>query len=444
MQQTTAPLVSGGAPIIGHTMEFLREPVALLQRGSREHGEVFGLRLAGQKAVVLLGADNHRFFFTETDRRLSIRTGMPFFRRMFDPDFYVFADSDEYRRQRDLVLPRFQGEQMNRYVQVMERQVRALAEQLGTAGSFDLVRTLGPMVMRIAADAFLGADFARRLGDEFFTEFRRFSAGMDVLAPPWLPLPHLIRSRRARDRLRAMLAGLLAERRRRPIDPPDFLQMLADARYRDGTAVPDLVRVNLILMLTWAGHETTTGHLAWALIDLLQHPGELDVVRRELQSEIDDAPLSPTQVHRLKHIDRALHETERLHPVAYILQRTADEAFERNGHHIPAGTRVFISPAVSHRLPDVYPEPDRYQPGRFLADPRSMRDLVGFGGGVHRCLGVHFAYLEMTVVLARLLQWFDLELQDTDPRPVAGPKTKWPASPCRVRYRRRAPIPAAT
>jgi transposase InsO family protein len=65
-------------------------------------------------------------------------------------------------------------------------------------------------------------------------------------------------------------------------------------------------------------------------------------------------------------------------------------------------------------------------------------------GKVHRCLGVHFAYLEMTVVLARLLQWFDLELQDTHPRPVAGPKTKWPASPWRVRYRRRAQIPAAT
>jgi sterol 14-demethylase len=369
---------------------------------------------------------------------------MPFFRRMFDPDFYVFADADEYRRQRDLVLPRFQGEQMNRYVQVMERQVRSLAEQLGTTGSFDLVQTLGPMVMRIAADAFLGADFARRLGDSFFTEFRRFSAGMDVLAPPWLPLPHLIRSRQARDRLRAMLAALLAERRRQPIDPPDFLQMLTDARYRDGTPVPDLVRINLILMLTWAGHETTTGHLAWALIDLLQHPEQLDAVRRELRSQIDDALLSPTQVHRLKHLDRALHETERLHPVAYILQRTADEAFERDGHLIAAGTRVFISPAVSHRLADVYPEPDRYQPGRFLADPRSMRDLVGFGGGVHRCLGVHFAYLEMTVVLARLLQWFDLELQDTHPRPVAGPKTKWPASPCRVRYQRRAQIPAAT
>jgi|tagenome__1003787_1003787.scaffolds.fasta_scaffold19307516_2 hypothetical protein len=69
MQQTTAPLVSGGAPVIGHTLEFLREPVALLQRGSREHGEVFGLRLGGQTAVVLLGADNHRFFFAETDGR---------------------------------------------------------------------------------------------------------------------------------------------------------------------------------------------------------------------------------------------------------------------------------------------------------------------------------------------------------------------------------------
>jgi sterol 14-demethylase len=298
------------------------------------------------------------------------------------------------------------------------------------------------MVMRIAADAFLGADFARRLGDDFFTEFRRFSAGMDVLAPPWLPLPHLIRSRRARDRLRTVLGGLLEERRREPLDPPDFLQLLAHARYRDGGAVPDLVRVNLILMLTWAGHETTTGHLAWALIDLLQHPAELDQVRRELAAEVDAAPLSSAQVHRLKHLDRALHETERLHPVAYILQRTVEDTVERQGHLLPAGTRVFISPAVSHRLPGTYPEPDRFQPGRFLADPRAMRDLVGFGGGVHRCLGVHFAYLEMTVVLARLLQWFDLELRDAEPQPVAGPKTKWPASPCRVRYRRRASIPA--
>jgi sterol 14-demethylase len=442
MQTTTAPLVSGGVPLIGHTREFLRDPVGLLQRGHREHGEVFALRLPGRPAVVLLGADNHRFFFSETDRRLSIRTGMPYFRSMFDPDFYLFAEPGEYRRQRELVLPRFQGEQMDRYVAVMERQVRALADGLGTSGEFDLVRTLGPMVMRIAADAFLGADFARRLGDEFFTEFRRFSAGMDVLAPPWLPLPHLIRSRRARDRLRAVLGALLAERRRRPVDPPDFLQLLTEARYRDGGAVPDLVRINLILMLTWAGHETTTGHLAWALIDLLQHPAELAPVRRELAAEIDDNPLSAAQVHRLKHLDRALHETERLHPVAYILQRTVDAPVERQGCHLPAGTRLFISPAVSHRLPGVFPDPDDYRPARFLAEPRAMRDLVGFGGGVHRCLGVHFAYLEMTVVLARLLQWFDLELRDTEPRPVSGPKTKWPASPCRVRYRRRAAIPA--
>jgi sterol 14-demethylase len=125
-----------------------------------------------------------------------------------------------------------------------------------------------------------------------------------------------------------------------------------------------------------------------------------------------------------------------------MLSRTATQSLDYQGHHIPRGTMVIISPAVTHRLPRAFAEPDRYRPDRFLDDPRAMRDLVGFGGGNHRCLGVHFAYLEMAVVLTRMLQWFDFELQVTDPQPVAGAKTKWPASPCLVRYRRRVPQPA--
>ena len=435
--------MSGGHPLLGHTIDFLRDPVAVVDRGHRECGEVFALKLGTRTAVVLLGPDSSRFFFAETDGLLSIRTGMPFFPRMFDPDFYLFADAEEYRRQRDIVLPRFQGRQMEQYVEIMDRQVGDLARDLEGSGEFDLVDTLGPLVMRIAADAFLGTAFAQRLGGGFFAEFRRFSAGMDPVAPPWLPLPHLIRSRRARDRLRILLGGLLDERRRAPLDPPDFLQLLTQARFPDGTAVPELVRINLVLMLTWAGHETTTGHLAWALIDLLRHPDELRRLRDEQRSVLGgDDQLTMAKIHQMKHLDRALHETERLHPVAFMLSRTATQNFEYQGHHIPRGTMVIISPAVTHRLPRAFPDPDRYRPDRFVEDPRAMRDLIGFGGGSHRCLGVHFAYLEMAVVLTRMLQWFDFDLQVHDPQPVAGAKTKWPASPCIVRYRRRVPQPA--
>src|SRR5437867_1365381 len=98
---------------------------------------------------------------------------------------------------------------------------------------------------------------------------------------------------------------------------------------------------------------------------------------------------------------------------------------------------ILAAPSVAHRMADVFPEPDEYRPQRFESEgseSRRNRMLIGFGGGMHRCLGVHFAYLEMKVILTILLRHYDFELLDRDPQPVAGAKTKWPASPCRVRY----------
>jgi sterol 14alpha-demethylase len=437
-QRLHPPLVSGARPVVGHIPQFMRDPVALLERGYREHGHVFGVRLNRQPAVVLLGTEHNRFFFSETDRRLSIRSAYPFFVRMFDPQFYFFGGPDEYRRQRGLVLPRFQGRQLGGYIEAMVGQTRSVQDALGDSGQFDLIDTLGPLVMRIAAHAFLGPELGTTLGLDFFERFRRFSGGMEAVLPLWLPLPRLLRARRARDELRRLLGGMIRRRRERPVEPPDFLQTLVEARYDDGEPVPDHVLVNLILMLTWAGHETTAGHVSWALIDLLQHPDALERVREEQRAVLDGEP-DLRQLGRLTYLDRALHETERLHPVAYTLARSAAETFTYQGYEIPKGTTILVSPAVSHRLPELYPEPDSFRPDRYEGNPDAMHGLVGFGGGVHRCLGVHFAYLEMKVIVSMLVRDYDLELVDPDPRPVPGTKTKWPQRPCRVRYRRRVP-----
>jgi sterol 14alpha-demethylase len=275
------PQLAGGLPVLGHAVAFMRDPVGLFERGYQEHGRIFALRLPGRRAVVLLGPEYDRFFFRETDRLLSIRTAYPFFVRMFDAQFYFFAEFEEYKRQRELVLPQFRGGQLDEYVRIMESETERLLDRLGGEGEFDLIATLGPLVMHIAAHAFLGPDFSDRMRGGYFAEFRRFSAAMDPVWPGWLPLPHLLRGRRSRDRLRRAISQLIAERRGNPVAPPDFLQLLCQSRFDDGEPVPDLVLVNLILMLTWAGHETTTGHLSWAIIDLLQNPQELDRARAE-------------------------------------------------------------------------------------------------------------------------------------------------------------------
>jgi sterol 14alpha-demethylase len=432
------PQVSGALPMLGHIVEFIRKPVELIERGHREAGGLFSLRLPGRTGVVLLGARHNRFFFSETDKRLSIRTAYPFFTRMFSPEFYFFAGMEEYKRQREVVLPRFQGRQLDGYVTAMAQETLAFEQRLGDTGAFNLTDELGPLVMRIAARCFLGPDFGSRMNHDFFREFRRFSAGMNPVMPEGVPRPAVIRSNRARDRLRTALGEMIRQRRDDPVDPPDFLQTLAEATYADGTPVPDAVLVNMILMLTWAGHETTAGHVSWALVDLLRHPEHLERVR----AEVDDEPVDLASLRRWEHLDDCLHETERLHPVAHVLARQAVETFELDGWVIPAGTMVIASPSVTHRLPEEHHRPEEFRPQRFSEGHEGKlerQSLIGFGGGLHRCLGVHFAHLEMKVILARLLQHYDFELIDTDPRPVPGMHTKWPNSPCRVGYRKRVP-----
>ena len=448
-----SPPALPGPPLVGHAVPFLKDPLALLRRGREAHGNIFSLRLGTKRAVVLLGPEYSRFFFEQTDKLLSIREAYPFFKRMFHERAYFFADPAEYKEQQSIILPCFQGKKMASYVGVMARETAAFMDALGPSGEFNLTTTLGPLVMNVAAAAFLGDDFRHRLGDEFFDVFRDFSAGMEVVLPLGLPLPHLVRSKRAKARMHVLLFDLIAQRRRHPREPEDFLQNLVGAKYSDGTPVPDILLVNLIMVLVWAGHETTAGHVSWALADLLGNPGWLAQVRAQ-QDEVlaGDEELSPEKLRRLERMDWALKETERLNPVAYILMRKATADLELGGFRIAKDTMVFVVPTLSHRLPDVWQAPDSYDPMRFApdrAEDKRPYSLIGFGGGVHRCAGVNFAYQEMKVILTLLLERYELELLDRDPQPVKGTQTKWPQSPCRVRYRLRArparrPGPAAT
>jgi sterol 14alpha-demethylase len=432
------PFVSGARPVLGHTAEFLKNPEALLDRGLAEHGTVFSLRLPGRPAIVLIGQDHSSFLFAETDKRLSIRRAYPFFRHMFAPDIYFLAEWQEYQRQRQILLPRFQGRQLDGYLAVMDAHATALCAALGDQGECDLPDTLAPVVLRITADCFLGAGVSARLHDGLAATFRRFAEGQDPILPGWVPAPHLRRSHQARDEIRSTIQNLLAERRRAPQEPPDFLQLLTEASYPDGTPLPDHVRVNLVMVLIHAGHETTTGHLCWGLVDLLRHPAELAKVRAEQDGQIAPGlPLGLGQMRQLAGLDRALHESERLHPITTGMVRRATESFDYTGYRIPKGAVVLTDPRLSHRLPGVFADPDRYQPDRFLAGPATRKPLIGMGGGVHRCLGARFAYLEMQVILTRLFERFDFELIDTDVQAEPGQQLKWPRRPCRVRYQKK-------
>lgn len=434
------PLVSGGHPLIGHITQYVRDPDAFVIRGCREHGRIFRAKLGPGRTIILLGQENNRFFFSETDRRLTLQQAYPFMRHLFSPGFWFEASHEQYLRQRAIVLPRFQRDTVRTYLDDMVAEIRLLEQRLGAHGEFDLVDTLGPLVLRITGRAFLSKTFAAELLDrDFFKQIHRFSGGMEFVLPNWLPAPHLIKSRRAKQELHESIGAFINQRRRQPVNPPDFLQNLLEATYESGERPDTPTLINFILLFVSAGQETTTGHLSWGFIDLLQHPDALARATEEAHRVLDGVEdISHEHVRRLGFIDRALHETERTRPVMFVMRRRALEDFEHAGFQFRAGDRLMIAPPVSHRLPDEFPDPDRYHPDRFLEQPNAKKSLVGFGGGLHRCLGATFAYTEMAVTIGMLLRDYDLELIDKDPKPLLGMRPRWPNSPCRVRYTRKS------
>ena len=203
------------------------------------------------------------------------------------------------------------------------------------------------------------------------------------------------------------------ERRRRATDlsrRDDVLSLLLQARDEEGEPMSDVeLRDELMTMLA-AGHETTATGLAFAFDLLLHNPGVLERLRDELASGGEE------------YLDATATETLRLRPVIDAAERTLTEPRTVAGHELPAGIRVYPAIAVVHHREDLYPEPERFRPERFLGDGAESYTWLPFGGGIRRCIGAALAQAEMAEVLRVALSRVELEAvrPETDPVVLRG------------------------
>ncbi len=430
-----------GQPIVGHALEFKRDRVGLFRRGYDTLGPVFGVRLFNKPAAVLIGPEYHQVFFTETDKQLSMHKTYSFLREMFGEIAFT-ASPEVYHLQRPILHLPFKGEKMPGYVRIMQQEVQAWLDSLGEAGEFELTAAINELVQNVAAHAFMGRAFRDQVGREFWKQYLVLGQALDPLLPPNLPIPKFFRRDRAKAKLRAMLAGMFAERRAHPAAYDDFFQDFINARYADGQPVPDETIIGLILALMFAGHETTAGQAAWTVIEILRHPDFLRLLQAEIDTHLPSGtPLDLPVLGRLHHAAFAVTETTRLHPSADMLLRLAETDVDVGTHVIPAGWVVFVTSGLAHRLPDLFAAPEAWDPLRFAPgraeDKQHRFAMIGFGGGVHKCTGMNFANNEMTVIVSLLLQQFELELLDKHPG-VSNSLGASRPTPVRVRYRRRA------
>ena len=434
------PPMMPGLPLIGNVLDFRKDRAALVQRGYEAYGPVFGFKLASQPIAALIGPELHQVFFTETDKKLAMDKPYRSLAAALGKVAFL-ASPETYQEQRPILYAPFTHQKMVQYIRIMQDVVQAWLDGLGEAGVIDISAEISRLVQSVAGYALMGEDFQQRAGRAFWEQYAVLGRSIDLTTPPDWPLPKNIRRDRAKAKMHAILAPIIAERRQNPDRYDDFLQDFVIGRLKNGRPMDDETISSLIRALMFAGHETTAGQAAWTVIELVNHPAALSRVQAEVAEYLPTGtPIDAGILRQMQNLAWSVREVERLHPSADVLMRYVSEDLEVGEYQVPAGWLVMVMAGYAHRLPTLFRDPEQFDPLRFAPgraeDAQHRFALIGFGGGLHKCAGVNFANNEMMVICALLLQQFELELLDKAPKPVFGMGASRPA-PTRLRYQRK-------
>ncbi|NGP08630.1 cytochrome P450 [Rhodococcus sp. 14C212] len=445
---TTPTRVSGGEHEHGHLEELRTDPIGLMQRVREECGDVGVFRLADRNVVLLSGARANEFFFRSADEDLDQQAAYPFMKPVFGEG--VVFDASPERRKEMLHNSALRGEQMKGHAATIEREVRDIVAGWGDEGEIDLLEFFAELTIYTSSACLIGKKFRDQLDSRFASLYHDLEKGTDALAfvDPYAPIESFRRRDEARRGLVALVEEIMVDRIANPPqgkEDRDMLDVLVSVKDEDGKERFSADEVTgIFISMMFAGHHTTSGTAAWALIELLRNPEYLRGVTDELDVLYADGEgVSFHALRQIPMLEAVLKETLRLHPPLILLLRVARGDFEVEGYRIGEGDLVGATPAISNRIPEDFPEPDAFDPGRYL-DPR-QEDIVNrwtwipFGAGRHRCVGAAFALMQLKAIFSVLLRDYEFEMtQPADTyRNDHSKMVVQLAQPCAVRYRRR-------
>jgi cytochrome P450 family 135 len=393
----------------------MRRPLDTLIGWQRRYGDYFKVKLLvfgtgvyvadpGEIKAMFTG-DQSDLLAGEANAPLSVVLG---------ENSVLVLDGPEHLRQRKLLLPPFQGSHVKAFRDVIREVAEAEVGRWRVGDSFPMRERMRALTFEVICRAVFGVTEPQRVERLRSALLRVIDLGAFMLVPERLRQFRIGRLGPGAffDRRVAAADALIyeeIERRRGESDledRTDVLSLLLRARDEDGEPMTDAeLRDELFTMLA-AGHETTATGLAFAFDLLLHNPETLDRLRDELASG-DHA-----------YLDAVGSETLRLRPVIDAAERTLTKPRRIGGCDLPAGIRVYPGIALVHRRPDLYPEPERFRPERFLDGKAESYAWLPFGGGIRRCIGAALAQAEMAEVIRVVCERVELQAVRPELDPV--------------------------
>ena len=386
-------------PRVLQTAIWFRRAQWMMGECRKRYGETFTLNIAHEGTWVMLSnPDDVKTVFTGDPERLHAGEANRILLPILGENSLLLLDGAEHMSQRKLMLPAFHGSRMQRYGALMADIARAEISSWPGGTPFRVRPRMQALTLEIILRAVFGLDEGPRLAG-LRVQLRRV---LDHLTDPrWTAVLIALGPERIQrfgpfvreiERIDRLIYAVIASRRadRGSANREDILSMLLAAGHEDGSRMSDRQLRDELLTLLVAGHETTATALAWAVERLARHPEKLERLAAETGAGED------------RYLRAVVCETLRLRPVISLVNRTLKAPMRLGGYDLPAGVKAVPSIYLVHRRPDVYPEPERFLPERFLDQAPGTYTWIPFGGGVRRCLGGAFAQFEMEVVLREL------------------------------------------
>ncbi|MBE9211055.1 cytochrome P450 [Nostoc sp. LEGE 06077] len=421
-------------------VQWIYQPLQLMENSAKAHGDCFTLWLTKKQPMVFLSnPEAIQQLFTDNLSNLDSRGSAQILQPLLGENSLILLSGTSHQRQRKLLTPPFHGDRMKAYGSIIANITEEVVSQWKIGQPFSVRDSMQEISLRVILQAVFGLNKGERytqlqklltsildLSGSALRSTISFLPFMQIDLGSWSPWGNFLRQREKIDQL--LYAEIRERRHHADTSGSDILSLMMSARDENGEAMTDVELRDELMTLLVAGHETTASALTWALYLIHRTPQ----IREKLLAELDrfgnNANLD--EITRLPYLTAVCQETLRIYPIAMItIPRIVKTPLEIMGHQFEPGTLLVGCIYLTHRRPDLYPEPQQFKPERFLERQYSLYEYLPFGGSNRRCLGMAFALFEMKLVLATVLSHVDLSLVDNySVKPIRRGVTLGPSS----------------
>jgi cytochrome P450 len=414
-----------GLPLLGHALSLGTNPLKFCDERFHRYGPVSRISMGPSRMVLALGPENAQQLHLDTARNFSSAKGLGHFANLIGGSL-IMKDFDEHRLQRRLMQTAFKKSALDSYAGHINAICARKLQLMVDAGEFQLFGHAKSTLLEIAAQTFTGVTGQGKEGDRLTGAFEDFVDGFNFLFEVNLPGFKFHKTLRAKNYISAFIRELIAGKREG--NDEDILAHFCREKNDSGSYFSDAdISENFVLLL-FAAQDTTTASLVNACYELGRHPQWQQRLREEARA-LGKESIGPADFDALPSFGLVFNETQRLHSSVPLFPRRSINPCELSGVEIPADTLLMNAITYNHIMPGWWTEPERFDPERFERGEHKQHAFLfhPFGGGAHKCIGMHFAQMAFRIFLYHILRQYEIQLPpgyDPDWQYIPMPKPK--------------------